>query len=109
ATATRCPGFSLLYLGDKNRGPRGPKPRPTAQFRSLSPLKNRSLLSQSFCAQFFCGLLLAMVTIGLTSCGVRYYKFPTYTFANRPVPPSKLDSRVMVGLTINGSQGALQI
>jgi hypothetical protein len=72
-------------------------------------LKNRSLVSQSFCAQILCGLLLAVVSIGLTSCGVRYYKFPTYTFANRPVPPSKLDSRVMVGLTVNGSQGALQI
>lgn len=72
-------------------------------------MKNRSLVSQSFCAQLFCGLLLAVVAVGLTSCGVRYYKFPTYTFANRPVPPSKLDSRVMVGLTVNGSQGALQI
>ena len=72
-------------------------------------MKNRSLLSQSFCAQLLCGLLLAVVAFGLSSCGVRYYKFPTYTFANRPVPPSKLDSRVMVGLTINGTQGALQI
>ncbi len=72
-------------------------------------MKNRSLVSQSFCAQFFCGLLLAVLAVGLTSCGVRYYKFPTYTFANRPVPPSKLDSRVMVGLTVNGSQGALQM
>lgn len=72
-------------------------------------MKNRSLVSQSFCAQLLCGLLLAVVAVGLTSCYVRYYKFPTYTFANRPVPPSKLDSRVMVGLTVNGSQGALQI
>jgi hypothetical protein len=72
-------------------------------------LKNRSFLSQSFCAQFFCGLLIAAVTVGLASCGTRYYKFPQYTFANRPIPPSKLDTRVMVGLTINGSQGSLQI
>ena len=72
-------------------------------------MKNRSLVSQSFCAQILCGLLLAVVSIGLTSCGVRYYKFPTYTFANRPVPPSKLDSRVMVGVTVNGTQGSLQI
>ena len=72
-------------------------------------MKNRSLVFQSFCAQFLCGLLLAVVAVGLTSCGVRYYKFPTYTFANRPVPPSKLDSRVMVGITVNGSQGALQL
>lgn len=72
-------------------------------------MKNRSFLSQSFCAQFFCGLLIAAVTIGLSSCGVRYYKFPEYTFANRPVPPSKLDTRVMVSLTINGTQGSLQM
>jgi hypothetical protein len=50
-----------------------------------------------------------MVAFGLSSCGVRYYKFPQYTFANRPIPPSKLDTRVMVGLTVNGSQGSLQI
>jgi hypothetical protein len=71
-------------------------------------LKNR-FLSQSFCAQFFCGLLIAVVTLGLASCGTRYYKFPQYTFANRPIPPSKLDSRVMVALTVNGSLGNLQI
>lgn len=72
-------------------------------------MKNRSLLSQSFCAQVFCGLLLAVVALGLASCGTRYYKFPQYTFANRPIPPSKLDTRVLVGLTLNGSQGSLQI
>lgn len=72
-------------------------------------MKNRSSVSQSFCAQVFCGLLLAVVALGVSSCGVRYYKFPTFTFANRPVPPSKLDSRVMVGITVNGSQGVLQI
>ena len=71
-------------------------------------MKNR-FLSQSVCAQFFCGLFLAVITLGLTSCGTRYYKFPTYTFANRPVPPSKLSTRVLVSLTINGSQGSLQI
>jgi hypothetical protein len=72
-------------------------------------LKNRSFLSQSFCAQIFCGLLIAVVTLGIASCGTRYYKFPQYTFANRPIPPSKLDTRVMVALTINGTQGSLQI
>lgn len=72
-------------------------------------MKNRSFLSQSFCAQFFCGILIAVVTLGLASCGTRYYKFPTYTFANRPVPPSQLSTRVMVALTVNGSLGSLQI
>lgn len=72
-------------------------------------MKNRSPLSHSFRAQLFCGLVIAIVTLGLTSCGVRYYKFPQYTFANRPVPPSKLDTRVLVSITVNGTQGALQM
>jgi len=72
-------------------------------------LKNRSPLSHSFCAQFFCGLVIAVVTLGLSSCGVRYYKFPQFPFANRPVPPSKLSTRVLVSLTVNGTQGALQM
>ena len=77
--------------------------------RSQLPLKNRSSLTHSFCAQIFCGLLIAVVSLGLTSCGVRYYKFPQFPFANRPVPPSKLSTRVMVSITVNGTQGALQM
>lgn len=72
-------------------------------------MKNRSPLTHSFCAQFFCGLVIAVVTLGLSSCGVRYYKFPQFPFANRPVPPSKLSTRVLVSLTVNGAQGALQM
>ena len=58
------------------------------------------------------GLLIALATVGLSSChsnAYYYYKFPEYTFANRPVPPSKLANRVMVGFTANGSSGALQL
>ena len=72
-------------------------------------MKNRSLFSQSLRTRFFSGLLLAAVTIGLAACGRDYYKFPQYTYANRPVPPSKLANRVMVSLTVNGSTGSLQI
>lgn len=72
-------------------------------------MKNRSRFPQSFCAQLLCGLVLAFVTLGLTSCGTRYYKFREYTFANRPVPPSKLSTRVLVSITVNGAQGALQM
>ncbi len=54
------------------------------------------------------GLLLALGTVGVSSCGQNLYKFPQYTFANRPIPPSKLASRVMVALT-NGGTGALEI
>jgi len=73
-------------------------------------LTNRSLFTQSLRAQIFCGLLIAAATLGLTACGPYYYKFPQYPFANRPVPPSKLANRVMVGVTANGGgSGSLQI
>jgi hypothetical protein len=75
----------------------------------LFTLKNRSLVSQSFFAQTLCGLLIAFATLGLSSCGQRYYKFPAYTYANRPIPPSKIDSRVLVGISVNGSSGSLEI
>jgi hypothetical protein len=74
---------------------------------------NRSLFAQSFRAQILCGLMIALATAGLTSCHSSLffaYKFPTFTFANRPVPPSKLANRVMIGVTANGtSTGSLQI
>ena len=75
-------------------------------------MKNRSLFSQSLRAQIFCGLLIAIATATLTSChsaDYYYYKFPQYTFANRPVPPSKLANRVMISVSINGTSGALPI
>jgi hypothetical protein len=80
---------------------------------SWLPLKNRSLSLKSLRAQILCGFLLAFASIGLTSChsdNYLAYKFPQYTFANRPVPPSLLANRVMIGVTINGtSTGSLQI
>ena len=75
-------------------------------------MKNRSLFSQSLRARIFCGVLIALATAGLTSChsaAYYYYKFPQYTFANRPIPPSKLAQRVMVAYTLNGTSGALAI
>lgn len=45
----------------------------------------------------------------LCSCGPQYYKFPQYTFANRPIPPSQLANRVMVSISVDGSTGALSI
>jgi hypothetical protein len=54
------------------------------------------------------GLLLALATLGLTSCKV-YYKVPENNFAGRPIPPSKLLERVLVGVSSNGSQGFLEI
>ena len=61
--------------------------------------------------QFLCGILLALSTLGLSSChsaSYYYYKFPEYNYAGRPVPPSKLAQRVMIGVT-NGTSGSLQI
>jgi hypothetical protein len=73
-------------------------------------LKNRSFFAQSFRAQILCGLLIACATLGLTACGPYYYKFPEFTFANRPIPPSLLANRVMIAVTGNGtSSGSLQI
>jgi hypothetical protein len=62
--------------------------------------------------RFLCGLALALSTLALASChsaSYYYYKFPEYTYAGRPVPPSKLAERVMIGVTANGSSGSLQI
>jgi hypothetical protein len=76
-------------------------------------LTNRSLFAQSFRAQIICGLLIAFATVGLTSChsdNYLEYKFPQYTFANRPIPPSLLANRVMISVSANGlSTGSLQI
>jgi hypothetical protein len=72
-------------------------------------LKNRSLFAQSLRAQVICGLLIAAATLGLTACGPYYYKFPQFTFANRPIPPSLLANRVMISVTNGGSTGSLQI
>jgi len=57
-------------------------------------------------------MLVAVASLTLSSChsSLYYaYKFPTYNFANRPVPPSKLANRVMVSVTTNGTTGALPI
>ncbi len=67
------------------------------------------MTNRSLCTQAARGLLLAMVTLALSSCGQQLYKFPQYTFANRPIPPSKLAQRVLVGVTLNGTQGTLTI
>jgi hypothetical protein len=55
---------------------------------------------------------MAVATVALTSChsdNFLAYKFPEFTFANRPVPPSKLANRVMVAVSTNGATGTLQI
>ena len=72
-------------------------------------LKNRSLMFQSLRAKSAHLFLLSFCTLLLCSCGPQYYKFPQYTFANRPIPPSQLANRVMVSVSANGATGALTI
>ncbi len=70
------------------------------------------IMSAPFLRSVLCGILLAAVTLGLTACGPYYYKFPVYTFANRPVPPSKLAERVLIAVGntgLGGSGGGLAI
>jgi len=104
--------LSSLYFVILGTGQWPPNTPQRSGWSSL-PLKNRSLFSQSFRAQIFCGLLIAFVAVGLTSChsdNYYAYKFPEFTFANRPVPPSLLANRVMIAVTVNGSStGSLQI
>jgi hypothetical protein len=101
--------FPLLYSAQSS----GRTTTPQRSGWSLLPLTNRSLFSQSLRAQIVCGILIAFATVGLTSCHSDIYlayKFPEFTFANRPVPPSLLANRVMISVTSNGvSSGSLQI
>ncbi len=58
------------------------------------------------------GFLLALSVLGLSSChsaAYYYYKFPADNYAGRPIPPSKLAQRVMIGVSSGGSSGSLQI
>jgi len=67
-------------------------------------LKNRSRLFQ-----MICGLLLAVSTLTLSSCSHPIYYYTQYNFAGRVVPPSGLLQRVMVGTSIDGGVGTLNI
>jgi hypothetical protein len=85
--------------------------RPALEGWSLSKLKNQSVRVRShlsYQSAILSGLLLAAATIGMTACKV-IYKIPEYNFGGRPTPPSLLQERVLVGLTLNGTQGALEI
>ena len=51
--------------------------------------------------------MLALSTLALASChsaAYYYYKFPEYNYAGRPVPPSKLAQRVMIGVSTQRQQ-----
>ena len=111
--AAPSPGFRVIFaiLGWTQRTC-FPESRVVLRLEFL-PLKVRRPLlfaaPRSFLAQCISAFILAAVAVSLTSCAKDYYRFPTYTYANRPVPPSKLANRVMVAVTQGGSSGSLQI
>ncbi len=74
----------------------------TLKNRSLSAWTQRALTAAAVVA-------LSVATLALSSCGQNIYAHPEFTFAGRPIPPSQLQERVLVGVTINGSTGTLQI
>jgi hypothetical protein len=79
---------------------------------AITPAMGSPAARSHFGLQVLCGLLLALATLGLTACHSAqyyYYKFPSSTYAGRPVPPSKLAQRVMIGYSFNGSSGSLAI
>ena len=78
----------------------------------VSPVAQAPVTRRKAGSHLLYGLLLAASALGLSSCHSAqyyYYKFPEYTYAGRPVPPSKLAERVMIGVSLNGSSGNLQI
>jgi len=56
-----------------------------------------------------CGLVLTVSTLVLGSCRAPIYYYTEYNFAGRVVPPSGLQQRVMVGVSIDGGVGTLSI
>ena len=89
-----------------------PSPSPQVLLIQDAPTTDKPSQGWSLGFKIVCGLLLALSTLGISSChsaAYYYYKFPEYTYAGRPVPPSKLAERVMIGVSANGSSGSLQI
>ena len=89
-----------------------PGPSPEAPLTQSSYLAEETSAGSALGSRLLCVLLLALSTLALSSChsaAYYYYKFPEYTYAGRPVPPSKLAQRVMIGVSSNGSTGSLQI
>jgi hypothetical protein len=95
-----------------------PSPSPDAPLLQSSFAQDKSSrsgffgLRLPFGAQLLCALLLVLTSFGICSChsnAYYEYKFPADTYAGRPIPPSKLAERVMIGVSANGSSGSLQI
>ncbi len=76
---------------------------------ALSALRTFLLQSRLRTRHALLALLTAAAALAITACSHNLYQFPLYTFAGRPIPPSQLAQRVMVGVTANGSSGSLII
>jgi len=77
-----------------------------------SQVPAKRIFGGAFGFRLLCILLGTLPALALCSChsaAYYYYKFPVYTYAGRPVPPSKLAQRVMIGVSVNGNVGNLQI
>ena len=48
-------------------------------------------------------------TLCLSGCRAPLYYYSQYQYANRPIPPSGLQQRVLATYTVNGSQGGAEI
>jgi hypothetical protein len=79
--------------------------RPASWVSSARQLRNISIPARGL----LLGLLTTLAVVTFTACTHNVYQFPEYTFAGRPVPPSSLGERVLVGVTANGSSGSLVI
>jgi len=89
-----------------------PTPSPETPWNQSSSPAEKTTGGSAYGSRLLCGLLLALSSLTLCSChsaAYYYYKFPEYNYAGRPVPPSKLAQRVMIGVSANGSIGSLQI
>ena len=83
--------------------------------RSVFAVRAESVVPSSFrrksasAGRVLLTALCAVVLAGLAGCGQNIYRTASTNFAGRPTPPSGLQQRVMVGVTVNGSQGGLAI
>jgi hypothetical protein len=104
--------LELSTLKNRSLAQLFPSQLPEALSNQASSSPERLSLCDGAASRLICGLLLALTAFGLSSChsaAYYYYKFPEYNYAGRPIPPSKLAQRVMIGVSFNGSSGNLQM
>jgi hypothetical protein len=83
--------------------------RPALRIAQLLPGRSASASKRTSASRILLALLTVSAALSVTSCTHNLYQFPEYTFAGRPIPPSSLGERVLVGVSSNGTSGALVI